>query len=53
MPPNLSKVFYHWGLEEKVRKLAMKSSAVAFKRRESSVVSHTNTKLNPSQSRIW
>lgn len=35
MPPNMSKVFYHWGLETQVRKLAIKSSSVSFRRMES------------------
>jgi hypothetical protein len=36
IPPNMSKVFYHWGLEERVRKLCFKSNMVLFNRCESS-----------------
>ena len=32
----MSKVFYHWGLEERVRKLCFKSNMVLFNRCESS-----------------
>jgi len=34
IPPNMSKVFYHWGLEERVRKLCLKSNMTFFNRCE-------------------
>ena len=32
IPPNMSKVFYHWGLEERLLKLAIKSNMTFFNR---------------------
>lgn len=32
IPPNMSKVFYHWGLEDRVRKLCLKSNMTRFTR---------------------
>lgn len=35
IPPNMSKVFYHWGLGDRVRKVCLKSNMTCFNRFES------------------
>lgn len=34
VPPNMSKVFYHWGLEERILDLSLKSKGSSFIRCE-------------------
>ena len=34
IPPNMSKVFYHWGLEERILNLSIKSKLSSFIRCE-------------------
>ena len=29
MPPNLSKILFHWGLEKELRKISLKSQGIA------------------------
>ncbi|KZT02548.1 FAD/NAD(P)-binding domain-containing protein [Laetiporus sulphureus 93-53] len=35
MPPNMSKILFHWGLKEKLRKIALTSQPILFSRFES------------------